>query len=72
MVDARLHKADVVAHDEENVGLLVGRCLRGGWPRRLLRHRLRLLLHRLPLFCLHLCGTRQHGQGGEDGHDAKT
>ena len=59
MVDARLHPADVVAHDEQDVGLLIGRCLRGGHLSGRWR-RLWLLL------CLRLRGTRQNGQGGED------
>ena len=54
MVDSRLHKADVVAYDEENIGLLVGNCLFDGC--------LRLWL----LLCLRLRGTCQKGQGGED------
>jgi hypothetical protein len=51
MVDSRLHKADVVAHDEENVGLLIGSRLPDGC--------LRLWL----LLCLRLRGACQQGQG---------
>jgi hypothetical protein len=54
MVDSRLHKADVVAHDEQNVGLLIGSRLPDGC--------LRLWL----LLCLSLSGACQHGQGGQD------
>jgi hypothetical protein len=54
MVDSRLHKADVVAHNEENVGLLVRSSLRDGCLR------LRFLL------CLSLSGACQHGHACED------
>jgi hypothetical protein len=59
MVDSRLHKANVVAHDEENVGLFIRSCLFGGC--------LRLWL----LICLRLRGAggedNTGGKSAEDG-----
>jgi hypothetical protein len=49
-VSPTIKPADVVAHDEENVGLFIRSCLFGCCL----------------LLCLRLRGTRQHGQGGED------
>jgi hypothetical protein len=34
MVDARLHRADIITHDEEDVGFLLGLCLRKTWHAR--------------------------------------
>jgi hypothetical protein len=60
VVDARLHPPDVVAHDEEDVGLLIGRCLLGGC--------LRLWW----FLCLRLRAARQHGQASEDQPGSKS